>query len=191
MKKDIGNIAVMEFKSIPAGIQVTDTIIKAAQVNLMIATTLCPGKYLTVVEGALDALDTSCRAAQSQGGRHLFSAMVIGGIDRQVIDAISGAKYVLPAGSVGIVESLQMAYLINAADITVDTAPVQFLDFRLARGCGVNSFFIITGQLSAVEEAVGQASEFLGAKGAMIASKIIPNPDPQVLRWLSSSLCAC
>ncbi|MGM0366435.1 MAG: BMC domain-containing protein [Actinomycetota bacterium] len=191
MDKDIGNIAVMEFKSVSAGIQVTDSIIKAAQVNLVLSTSLCPGKYLTVVEGELDALDSSLKVAESEGGRHLFSSMVIGGIDMKVIDAIAGKVSQLPLGAVGIVESLQMAHLINSADITVDTAEVEFMDFRLARGCGVNSFYIITGQLSAVQEAVGQASEFLAQKGAMIASKIIPNPDRQVLRWLSSSLCRC
>ncbi len=191
MKKNISNIAVMEFKSIPAGIQVTDSIIKAAQVNLVLSTALCPGKYLTVVGGELDALDTSCKVAESQGGRHLFSSMIVGGIDMKVIDAIEGKISSLPKGAVGIVESLQMAYLINSADITVDTAEVEFMDFRLARGCGVNSFYIITGQLSAVKEAVSQASDFLASKGAMIANKIIANPDRQVLRWLSSSLCRC
>ena len=191
MKGEISNIAVMEFKSIPAGIQVTDSIIKAAQVNLLLSTTLCPGKYLTVVEGELDALDTSRKVAESEGGRHLFSCEVIGGIDMRVIDAIAGRVSPLPLGAVGIVESLQMAPLINSADIAVDTAEVEFMDFRLARGCGVNSFYVITGQLSAVQEAVGQASAFLAEKGAMIADKIIPNPDRQVLRWLSSSLCRC
>ncbi len=191
MDKEIGNIAVLEFKAIPAGIQVTDEVIKAAQVGIVLSSTLCPGKYLTVLQGELDALDTSCRLAESIGGRHLFSSMVIGGIDAKVIDAIGAKVSGEPMGALGIVESLQIAHLINSADIAVDTAEVDFMDFRLARGCGVNSFFIITGQLSAVEEAVSQASDFLAQKGAMIADKIIANPDRQVMRWLTSSLCRC
>ncbi len=191
MKGHMGNIAVLEFKSIPAGIQVTDSLIKAADVSLVLSTTLCPGKYLTVVEGAMDALNTSCRVAENEGGRHLFSSVVVGGVDMKVIDAIGGRIRPLPLGAMGILESLQMAHLINSADIAVDAAEVDFIDFRLGRGCGVNSYYIITGQLSAVEEGVRQASEFLAEKGSMIASRVIPNPDPQVLRWLSSSLCRC
>ncbi|MDD3776578.1 MAG: BMC domain-containing protein [Actinomycetota bacterium] len=191
MKDNIGNIAVMEFKSIARGVEVTDSLIKASQVNLLVATSLCPGKYLTLVEGEMDALDTSVEVAVNMGGKHLYSTEIIGGIDAKVIGAISGKISPAVLGAIGIVESMQMAYLINAADITVDTAEVEFMDFRLARGCGVNSFFVITGQLAAVQEAVRVASEYLAEKGALIGQKVIANPDPQVLRWLTSAMCRC
>ncbi|MDZ7837686.1 MAG: BMC domain-containing protein [Actinomycetota bacterium] len=191
MEKSIGNIAVMEFKSISRGMEVTDSVVKAAQVNLLVATALCPGKYLTIVEGEMDALQAAADVADQQGGRHLFSSEIIGGIDSRVIGAISGKVSPTALGAVGIVESLQMAYIINAADITVDTAEVEFMDFRLARGCGVNSFFVITGQLAAIQEAVQVASNYLSEKGALIAQKVIANPDRQVLRWLSAAMCRC
>lgn len=191
MEHTIGNIAVMEFKSISRGIEVTDSVVKAAQVNLLVATALCPGKYLTIVEGEMDALQTASDVADQQGGRHLYSSEIIGGIDSKVIGAISGKVSSAALGAVGIVESLQMAYIINAADITVDTAEVEFMDFRLARGCGVNSFFVITGQLAAIQEAVQVASNYLSERGALIAQKVIANPDRQVLRWLSAAMCRC
>lgn len=188
---DYNNICVLEFKSVSRGIQVTDSVIKAAKVNLILSTTLCPGKYLTIIEGEMGALETGVQVARSEGGMHLFSDMVIGGIDSKVLGAISGKVAEMPLGAVGIVESMQMANLINAADVVVDSADVDFLDFRLARGCGVNSFFIITGTLSAVEEAANSASEFLKERGALIAKRVIANPDKQVSRWLKSSLCRC
>ncbi len=52
--KDLERLIVagaVEFKSIAKGMFVTDAMLKSAQVSLVLATTLCPGKYLTIVEG--------------------------------------------------------------------------------------------------------------------------------------------
>ncbi|MFO7928179.1 MAG: BMC domain-containing protein, partial [Candidatus Humimicrobiaceae bacterium] len=64
MMADYSNICVLEFKSVSRGIQVTDSVVKAAEANLVIATSLCPGKYLTVLEGEMDALETVAQTAR-------------------------------------------------------------------------------------------------------------------------------
>lgn len=185
------NIAVLEFKSISRGIIVTDAVIKASKVSLVISTTLCPGKYLTVVEGDVSALENAIKVADMIGGIHVFSSEIISGINFKVIEAIGGKLYSFALDSIGIVESPQMAHLINSADISVDSAEVEFLDFRLARGCGVNSFYILTGTFSSVSEAIRNSVAYLGERGSLIAYKILPGPDKEVLRWLKSSLCSC
>lgn len=185
------NIAVIEFKSISKGIAVTDEMLKSAEVNLVLASTLCPGKYLTVLEGEVSAVENAVRTADRLGGRHVFSSEVISGINSEVIRAIGGKLAVAPLGSMGIIEGLQMSNLISSADRSVDSADVVFLDFRLGKGCGAVSFFVITGILSSVEEAVENAISYLGSCGSLIAYKIINNPDRQVIRWLRSSFNRC
>ena len=76
-------------------------------------------------------------------------------------------------------------------DIAAESAEVEFIEYRLARGCGVNSFYILTGGLSALKEAVGNAAEFLKGRGSLLAYRIISGPDVQVFRWMMSSLCNC
>jgi microcompartment protein CcmL/EutN len=185
------NIAVIEFKSISKGIAVTDEMLKSAEVNLVLASTLCPGKYLTVLEGEVSAVENAVRTADRLGGRHVFSSEVISGINSEVIRAIGGKLASAPLGSMGIIEGLQMSNLISSADRSVDSADVVFLDFRLGKGCGAVSFFVITGILSSVEEAVENAISYLGSCGSLIAYKIINNPDRQVIRWLRSSFNRC
>ena len=185
------NIAVIEFKSISKGIAVTDEMLKSAEVNLVLASTLCPGKYLTVLEGEVSAVENAVRTADRLGGRHVFSSEVISGINSEVIGAIGGKLAPVPLGSMGIIEGLQMSNLISSADRSVDSADVVFLDFRLGKGCGAVSFFVITGILSSVEEAVENAISYLGSCGSLIAYKIINNPDRQVIRWLRSSFNRC
>jgi len=186
-----GNIVVVEFKSVARGIIVTDYMLKAARVKLILGTTLCPGKYLTIAEGDVDAVNKAMDTADRFGGRHVFSSFVISGINSEVIDAIGGRTALALQDSIGIIESLQMANLINAADISIDTAEVEFLELRLGKGCGVNSFYIITGSITSVNEAVKSSTDFLRERGALIAYKVIANPDKDLLKYLQPSLCSC
>ena len=186
-----GNIAVIEFKSVSRGITVTDSMLKESSVNIVLSSSLCPGKYLTIIEGEVSALNSAIKVAEKLGGRHVFDTQLISGINLKVIDAISGNIKEILLDAMGIVESPQMANLISSSDIAADSAKVEFIDYRLARGCGVNSFYVLTGELSSVNEAVKNAVNFLGKNGSLIAYKIIPNPDREVWRWVKSSLCRC
>jgi len=191
LKKIESNLAVVEFKSIARGIYVTDAMIKAANVNLVLATSLCPGKYLTVVEGETSAVENSLKIADETGGMQVFSSEVVNAVSFKVIDAISGKLSEKNTGSLAIIESMQIASIISSADEVVDTVQVEFADFRLARGCGVNSFYIFTGELSSVREGAKVASQYLMSRGALLASRVISGPDVEVWRWLKSSLCRC
>jgi microcompartment protein CcmL/EutN len=41
----------MEFKTIPVAVFATDEMLKAAEVELIYAAPICPGKYITIVSG--------------------------------------------------------------------------------------------------------------------------------------------
>jgi len=189
--EDKGNIAVVEFKSISRGLIVTDAMIKAANVSLVLGTTLCPGKYLTIVEGNVAAVEKAQDTADRLGGRQVFSSFVVSGINKEVVEAISGNTAKPLKDSIGIIEGIQMANLINAADISLDSAEVEIVELRLGKGCGVNSFYIITGSLASVDEACINAVNFLSERGALLAFRVIANPDKDLLRWLAPSMCTC
>lgn len=185
------NILVTEFKSVSRGILVTDSMAKSASIRIVQASSLCPGKYLTISEGEISALKSAERIAEIEGGRHLFSSALISSVDEKVIEAMGGKLSDPDYGAIGVMESPHMADLINSSDIAVDSAPVEFIEYRLARGCGVNSFYVITGNLSSLDEAVSNAAEYLKGRGSLLAHRIIPGPDREVFRWMKSSLCSC
>jgi len=191
IEKKESNLAVVEFKSIARGIFTTDAMLKAADVNLIMATSLCPGKYLTIVEGETSAVENSLKIADEIGGRHVSSSEVINAISNKVINAINGKLQSSTDGAIAIIESMQMANLINSADKVVDAVQIEFVDFRLARGCGVNSFYIFSGELSSVKEGAKVASQYLMNMGALLAFRVISGPDIEVWRWIKSSLCRC
>lgn len=185
------NILIAEFKSISRGIMVTDSMIKAASINIIQASTLCPGKYVAIVEGEISALSSAESIAEEQGGRHLFSSAIVSGINHKVIKAIGGELRSTGSGAIAIIEGPNMADLISSSDIALNSAQVDFIEYRLARGCGVNSFYIMTGTFSALSEAVENASAYLEERGSLLAYRIIPGPDRQVMKWIKSSLCSC
>jgi microcompartment protein CcmL/EutN len=185
------NILITEFKSVSRGIQVTDSMAKSAKIIILQASTLCPGKYLTIAEGEISALNSAERIAETEGGRHLFSSSLVGSIDEKVTGAIAGKLIDPGSDAIGIIEGPQMADLVNSSDIAVDSAPVEFVEYRLARGCGVASFYIMTGGLAALTEAVNNAARYLKERGSLLAYRIVPGPDKQVIRWMKSSLCSC
>lgn len=189
--KNEKNIAVVEFKSISRGIIATDEMIKAAAVKIVAATTLCPGKYLAIIEGDIPALEKSLDTAEKVARRHVFSSFIVSAVSAEVLDVIGGQKMPSIKDAVGIVESMQMANIINAADISLDSAEVELIEMRLGRGCGVNSYYIVTGKLAAVEESINKAAEFLKEQGALIACRVIANPGPELLRWLEPAACMC
>ena len=191
IEKKESNLAVVEFKSIATGIFTTDAMLKAAKVNLIMSTTLCPGKYLTIVEGETSAVESSLKIADEIGGRHVYSSEVINAISSKVISAINGRLQNTAGGSIAIIESMQMAALISSADEVVDAVPIDFVDFRLARGCGANSFYIFSGELSSVQEGAGTAARFLKDRGALLAFRVISGPDIEVWRWIKSSFGRC
>jgi microcompartment protein CcmL/EutN len=191
IEKKENNLAVVEFKSIARGIFTTDAMLKAADVSLVMASTLCPGKYLTIIEGETSAVESSLKIADEIGGKEVFSSEVINAISSKVIDAINGKLQSTADGSIAIIESMQMANLISSADEVVDAVPIEFVDFRLARGCGVNCFYIFSGELSSVQEGAKVASQYLRSRGALLAFRVIAGPDIEVWRWIKTSLCRC
>ncbi|MDD5659390.1 MAG: BMC domain-containing protein [Actinomycetota bacterium] len=189
-KKEI-NLAVVEFKSIAKGIYVTDAMLKAANVNLVMSSSLCPGKYLTIVEGETSAVENSLKVADEIGKKHVFSSEIINSINPKVLEAIYGKLDDKIKGSIAIIESMHIASLIRSADEVADAVDIEFTDFRLARGCGVNSFYIYSGELSSVHEGSRVASQYLISNGALLAARVISGPDPEIWKWIKTSMCRC
>ena len=53
------SIGLVELKSIPVGVQTADEMLKAANVDLLVATAICPGKYIIIISGQVGAVKSS------------------------------------------------------------------------------------------------------------------------------------
>ena len=172
------SIGLIELNSIAAGIQVVDAMLKAAQVELVVARTICSGKYLIIVTG-----DVAAVAASVDSGVNLVEGAVIDStaiprVHADILPAVSGVSRVLDIKALGIIESFTVASLLEAADSAVKAANVEIVEIRLAMALGGKAFVTLTGDISAVRSAVDAGAELVAQKGLLVNKAVIAKPEP-------------
>ncbi len=177
-------IGVVETLSIPLGVLAGDQMVKAAEVALVTAQTVCAGKYIVVVSGEVAAVKSAVSAGVKSAGASLVDSLVIPNVDERVIAAMASACPGEQVQAVGVVETFSLASAISVADIAVKAADVELIEVRLGRGMGGKSFVIVTGEVAAVEAAVGAAQKGEEPKGLIASSVVIPSPHMDMVRAL-------
>ena len=69
MQKAIG---MVEFNSIAKGIFAADQMVKISEVEIVTATTSCPGKYIAIVTGDVAAVEDSVRIGEKTAALRLI-----------------------------------------------------------------------------------------------------------------------
>lgn len=179
MSKAIGMI---EFKSIPTGITAADLMVKTADVDIVEAQTVCPGKYIAIITGDLSAVKASVEAASTAYEWDLIDNFVLGNPHESLFPAMYGATRVEGVDALGILETFDVASLIEAADAAAKTAIVQVIELRLAKGMCGKSFMVITGEVSAVTASIEKAKVIAGDKGMYLDSSVIAHPDDKIVQ---------
>src|SRR3972149_1673706 len=98
-------IGLIELSSVAVGFLVTDTMLKAADVELLINRTICSGKYMVLVAGAVAAVEASGQAAAEIGGTSIIDTCLIPNVDPSLFPAISGTVLIQNKDAMGIIES--------------------------------------------------------------------------------------
>ncbi len=180
----LDSLGIVESKSIAAGAALADIMVKAAGVTLVKAGTICSGRYLIYVSGDRASVATAVNAAEASGYR-LLGSYTIGSISKEVVDALKRGLVVTANGGnsvIGVVECRIASSGIVAADQAVKQADVQLA--RIVTGQGINgkSYFVITGDIASVKEAVAAVTESLGKD--LLEAVVIASPDPAVVNAL-------
>ena len=178
MSKAIGMI---EFKTVSAGITAADAMVKTAQVELLEAQTVCPGKYIALIAGALSAVQAAVEAAKKTRADELIDSFVLGNPHESIFPAIYGTTQVEDVSALGILETYDAASIIEAADQAAKTAIVDLIELRIAKGMCGKSYMMITGEVSAVEASIERAKELVSAKGMYLDSSVIAHPDRRMI----------
>ena len=177
MSKAIG---VVEYKTVSAGVVAADAMVKTSDVSVIEAQTVCPGKYIVIITGALSAVDAAVGTAKVQHGEHLISSFVLGNPHESIFPAIYGATEIEEVAALGVLETYDAASMIVAADEAAKTAIVDLIELRLARGMCGKSYMLITGEVSAVQASIDTVKERLKETSMYLDSSVIANPDPEI-----------
>ena len=176
-------LGMVEYQTVSAGITAADLMIKTANIEILQATVICPGKYITLISGELSAITAAIDAAKVQLGDKLTDSFVLGNPHEDIFPAIYGGANVENAKALGILETFSTPAVIVAADTAAKTSDVTLIELRIARGMGGKSYMLLTGDVAAVTAAIESARVKIGDDGLLLDSSVIPNPDKSL--WAS------
>jgi len=177
-------IGLVEFNSIAFGIHAADEMLKIAPVELVIAMTICPGKYLALVVGDVSSVDSSVKRGVAAGSDTVVDSLFIPNINPMVFPAMMGTAETGAIGSVGVIETFSVASAIVAGDGAAKASEVRLIDLRVAQGLAGKSFVTMTGDVSDVTAGVAAGVELIKESGMLVKSVVIPSPHDDLKRKL-------
>ncbi len=174
-------IGMVEFTSIAQGIESADAMVKTADVQLLVAKTVCPGKYIALVSGDTSAVQQAVGAGIDWGADTVVDDFIIPNVHQSILPAISGATEVGEVKAIGVIETFSVASSIEAADAAVKAGDVEPIRLHLAFGIGGKSYAVFSGEVASVKAAVMRGSEIPAEKGLLVRRIVIPNPHPYLV----------
>jgi microcompartment protein CcmL/EutN len=181
---DISSIGLIELSSVATGYAVEDVMLKAGSVQLLMARSICSGKFLIAVAGDVTSVEAAVAAGASAAGASLIEKRQIARVHPSVLAAISNAVDIDPKQlrSIGVVETFSAASIIEVADAAVKSANVTLLRIHLAMALGGKGFVLMAGDVSSVQAAVAAGSMVAAEDGMLVGRCVIPAPSEELFR---------
>jgi microcompartment protein CcmL/EutN len=175
-------IGLIELSSVAAGFLVADTMLKAGNVRLLLSRSICSGKYMVLIGGDTAAVEAAVAAGAEAANGCLIDHFSISNVHPDVIVALGRTQPVQPDGALGILESFNVATLLQAADAAAKSASITLLEIRLAMALGGKAFCTMTGDVGSVQAAVAAGRQVIAEAGVLVNAVVISRPHPDVYR---------
>ena len=179
-------IGLLELSSVARGIAVADAILWEADVELLFASPVQPGKYVLLFTGSVEDVRSSLRRGEEAAGGDIVDRLIIPQVHEQIERGLRRRDMHIDGklDAIGVVETTTVAAAVVAADLALKTASVDMLDLRIANGLGGKSYFTLTGEVSDVRSSVTAGARCAKEQGLLAREVVIPNPHPDLSRHL-------
>jgi microcompartment protein CcmL/EutN len=175
-------LALLELRSIARGVRVADEVLKKAEVQLLDARSLCPGKYMVLFAGPVGPVEESYKIGVDIGADLMVDELFLPNADLQIIPAMEACAAIPEVEALAVFETFTVASTILGADAAVKAAETRLIEMRLANGLGGKSFFTLTGGLADVQASIQAAKNAIAHLGSLVAVEIIPRPHADLIR---------
>jgi microcompartment protein CcmL/EutN len=184
---EINSIGLLEFSSVASGYQALDAMLKTASVQVLLARSICSGKFLIAVAGDVASVEAALESGGRTGPGTLIEKRIISRLHPGVFPAVSMAVDVQPENvhAFGLIETFSAASIIEVADAAAKSADVTLLRIHLAMALGGKGFVIMTGDVGSVEAAVAVGCKVAAADGMLVGRSVIAGPSRELFRdWI-------
>jgi len=175
------SIGAIELSSIGIGYKVEDEMLKSANVELLIARTICSGKYL-VIGGSVSDVDAAVATGLATADEAVIDHLIIPRVDDSVFPALGQSVVLGPdeADALGIIETFSGTSVIAAADAAAKAARVTLFRIHVAMALGGKGLCLMTGSVSDVTSGVEVAAEEARKRGLLVSTIVIPRPSREL-----------
>jgi microcompartment protein CcmL/EutN len=173
-------VAAIETSSIAQGFVVADAMVKRAEVDVLEASTLSPGRFWVLIGGEVATVRASHRRGVETAADTLLDELFIPQLHGGVLAALRGLVTRSEEDALGIIETLTAASAIVAADLAVKAASVTLRDLRLANGIGGKGVITLSGTVSDVQAGVEAGRALALKRGLLARSVVIPKLDARL-----------
>ncbi len=182
--EQLNSIGLVEVSSISLGHLAEDAMLKAASVQLLLARTICSGKFIVVVGGDVASVESSVEAGAAAAAGALIEKRVIPQVHPGVFPAIATTVVLEPeqAQSLGVIETFSASSIVDVADAAAKSAAVTLFRVHLAMAIGGKGYVMMTGDVASVEAAVGAGAQVAAEDGILVGSTVIAAPRPELFR---------
>ncbi|HSM15514.1 MAG TPA: BMC domain-containing protein [Gemmatimonadales bacterium] len=167
-------LALIDFSSIATGIEAADAMIKRADIQVLKAGTVQPGRYLVLIGGRVAEVGESLAAGREVGGDAVVDFIFLPHVHPEVVHAIGGGRVPGANEALGVVETTTVPAAIHAADAGIKGADVHLVEVRLADGLGGKGVVLYSGVVGDVEAAVEIGVSVLERPGLVVRKVVIP-----------------
>ncbi len=183
-------VGVIETTSIGIGFVAQDAMLKAADVRVLIARTICSGKYFVAVTGKVAEVAAAVDDGVAAVPDGLIDHGVIAKIHTAVFKALGQAvelhvptadtdRKTVPK-ALGVVETFSGTSVLQAADAAAKAAQVMLLKVHLAMALGGKGYLMMAGSVLDVQAAVEAAAEVVRRKGLLVSAVTISGPSREL-----------
>ena len=172
-----GAIALLEFKTVAAGIFASDRMVKRSPIALLRCGTIHPGRFLILVGGSVASTEEAYAAGVELGETEstLCGSVFLGDVHPNLHDAVLGMRRELQGDALAVIETRSSPALLAAVDAAVKSTPVILSEVRLGDDLGGHALALMCGDLTDADTALGICAEQAGDE--LLARTLLPRLD--------------
>jgi microcompartment protein CcmL/EutN len=185
--KKAASLAVLDFRSIPAGVVAVDAILKKAPIAFIRSGTVTRGRYLVVFGGSTAATSESLHEALAVVSDSLIDYTFLPDVHPALAEAVFGARRQAP-GSMLILETETASSIVRSVEAALKGTPVELIELRLAdEGLAGKGIAFLSGSLPDIEAAAELASAGTGDPIQGFSYRLIAAPHEALDRAVAGS----
>ena len=176
------SIGAVELSSIGVGYQVQDAILKAANVQVLVARTICSGKYFLLFGGPVSDVASALKAGLEAAGEAVIDHLEIPNVHEGVFPAL-GQSVVLEEKEVealGVIETFSGTSIIAACDAAAKAAKVTLFRIHVAMALGGKGLGLLSGTVADCRAAVAAGAAEARARGLLVSEIVIPSASKEL-----------